>query len=88
MYKLVNGERIKLKASEVKQRKKEEAEHAALEAEFAKTEYQRQRAAEYPSIGDQLDAIWEFLDSLQLKGEAEEIFKEIKAIKEKYDKDS
>ena len=43
----------------------EEAEWDALEtayvaeqAALAKTQYQRQRAAEYPAIGDQLDALF------------------------------
>lgn len=34
------------------------AEKAAREATLAATAYQRQRAAEYPSIGDQLDALF------------------------------
>jgi hypothetical protein len=34
------------------------AEKAALEAKLAATAYQRQRAAEYPSIGDQLDSLF------------------------------
>jgi hypothetical protein len=35
-----------------------EATAAIKEAELAKTQYQRDRAAEYPSIGDQLDALF------------------------------
>jgi hypothetical protein len=34
-----------------------EAAHAAEQAEFAKTAYQRQRAAEYPPVADYLDGI-------------------------------
>lgn len=34
------------------------AEIAAKDAELARTEYQRQRAAAYPPIGDQLDALF------------------------------
>lgn len=33
-------------------------EVARLEAEYSSKEYQRQRAPEYPSIGDQLDALF------------------------------
>lgn len=35
-----------------------EAEIARLQAEYDLTEYQRQRAPEYPTIGDQLDALF------------------------------
>ena len=35
-----------------------EAEALRLQAEFDSKEYQRQRAPEYPPIGDQLDALW------------------------------
>lgn len=35
-----------------------ETAHAAEQAEAARTKYQRDRAAEYPSIGDQLDALF------------------------------
>lgn len=35
-----------------------EAREAAKIAALAATEYQRQRAAEYPPIGDQLDALF------------------------------
>ncbi len=35
-----------------------EAAQMAKQAELAKTQYQRQRAAEYPPIGDQLDALF------------------------------
>lgn len=32
--------------------------HAAEQVELAKTKYRRDRAAEYPAIGDQLDALF------------------------------
>lgn len=35
-----------------------EAAHVAEQAALAKTQYQRDRAAEYPAIGDQLDALF------------------------------
>jgi hypothetical protein len=35
-----------------------EYDHALIDAEVAKTEYQRQRAAEYPSIADQFDLLY------------------------------
>lgn len=34
------------------------AEVARLKAEYERTEYQRKRAAEYPSIADQLDTLY------------------------------
>jgi hypothetical protein len=35
-----------------------EYDHARIDAEIAKTEYQRQRAAEYPPIADQFDLLY------------------------------
>jgi sRNA-binding protein len=57
-----------------------EAEHAARQATLAKTEYQRQRAAEYPPIGDQLDALWKGGDA------AAEMLAKVQAVKAKYPK--
>ena len=55
-----------------------QAKIAELKAEYEANEYQRQRAAEYPSWQDQLDKIYhDGVMSWQ---------KEIKAIKEKYPK--
>ena len=45
-------------AEEEAARDAEEAEEAAKQVELAKTAYQGQRAAEYPPIGDQLDALF------------------------------
>jgi hypothetical protein len=57
-----------------------EAEHAAEQAALAATEYQRQRAAEYPPIGDQLDALWK-------GGEvAAAMLAQVQAVKAKYPK--
>ncbi len=52
----------------------------AAEAQYAATQYQRDRKAEYPSIGDQLDALW--------KGgaAATEMLATVQAIKAKYPK--
>lgn len=46
----------------------------------AKTEYQRQRAAEYPSIGDQLDALWKGGEA------AAAMLAQVQAVKTKYPK--
>jgi hypothetical protein len=45
-------------AEEEAQRDAEEAQELVKQAALAKTQYQRQRAAEYPPIGDQLDALF------------------------------
>jgi hypothetical protein len=62
------------------ERATKEAEKAAREAEFAATQYQRQRAAEYPPIGDQLDALWKGGDA------AAAMLAQVQAVKAKYPK--
>lgn len=57
-----------------------EAAHAAEQAALAKTQYQRDRAAEYPSIGDQLDALWKGGDA------ATAMLAQVQAVKNKYPK--
>lgn len=56
------------------------AENQAAAAARAATEYQRQRAAEYPPIGDQLDALWKGGDA------AAEMLAKVQAVKAKYPK--
>jgi hypothetical protein len=58
----------------------EEAAFAAEQAALEATEYQRQRAAEYPPIGDQLDALWKGGDA------AAEMLAQVQAVKAKYPK--
>ena len=55
------------------------AEVARLQAEYDSKEYQRQRAAEYPSIQEQLDTLYH--------GGLTEWKASIKAIKDKYPKE-
>ena len=52
------------------------AEQAALDA----TKYQRDRAAEYPPIGDQLDALWKGGDAATV------MLAQVQAVKAKYPK--
>ena len=54
---------------------------AAVEAYVAANAYKAKRAAEYPPIGDQLDALW--------KGgaEAEAMLAKVQAVKAKYPKE-
>lgn len=67
-------------AEEEATRDAEEAAWAAGQAALAKTEYQRQRAAEYPAIGDQLDALWKGGDA------AAAMLAQVQAVKTKYPK--
>jgi len=60
------------------ERATKEAEKAAQQAEFAATHYQRQRAAEYPPIADQLDALWKGGDA------AAAMLAQLQAVKAKY----
>ena len=55
-------------------------EVARLQAEYATQEYARKRVPEYPSMGDQLDALW--------KGgaAATEMLAKVQAVKAKYPK--
>jgi hypothetical protein len=57
-----------------------EAAHVAEQAALARTKYQRDRAAEYPSIGDQLDALWKGGDA------ATAMLAQVQAVKAKYPK--
>ena len=53
---------------------------AVVDAEYARNEYQRLRAPEYPPIGDQLDALWKGGDA------AAEMLARVQAVKAKYPK--
>lgn len=55
-------------------------EFTRLQTEYDATEYQRRRAAEYPPIGDQLDALWKGGDA------AAEMLAKVQAVKQKYPK--
>jgi len=58
------------------------AEIARLQDAYDAKLYQRQRAQEYPPIGDQLDALWKGGDS------AAEMLTKVQAVKTKYPKPS
>jgi hypothetical protein len=57
-----------------------EYDKAAVEAHAASKEYITKRAAEYPSIGDQLDALWKGGEA------ATEMLAQVQAVKNKYPK--
>lgn len=54
--------------------------NSAPTQEYLDTEYQRKRLPEYPSIGDQLDALWKGGDA------AAEMLAKVQAVKAKYPK--
>ena len=56
------------------------AECDRLDAKYKANEYKKQRAAEYPSIGDQLDALWKGGEA------AAEMLAKVQAVKNKYPK--
>jgi hypothetical protein len=58
-----------------------DAELTRLKAEYAAAEYQRHRALEYPSIGDQLDALWKGGSA------AAAMLEQVQAVKAKYPKE-
>lgn len=58
----------------------EVAEIEQNKARVARTKYQRDRAAEYPPIGDQLDALWKGGDA------ATAMLAQVQAVKAKYPK--
>lgn len=50
-------------------------------------DYRQKRAAEYPDIGDQLDAIWKELEQRPLlDSDAENMLNRVKEIKQRYPK--
>ena len=57
-----------------------QAEIARLQAEYDAQAYARNRAKEYPAIGDQLDALWKGGDA------AAEMLAKVQAVKAKYPK--
>ena len=59
-----------------------DAEIIRLQSQYDTNEYQRKRAAEYPPIGDQLDALWKGGDA------AAEMLTKVQAVKTKYPKPS
>jgi len=58
-YKIVDGLPIELTGNELSEIEAREAEWNAHLAEEAKTQYQRDRQAEYPSIDELVVALWE-----------------------------
>jgi len=81
MNKLVDGVLVPLTQEELDQQDIDRAAHEAEQAELAKTQYQRDRAIEYPPVTDYLDGI--------VKGDTAQVDKYIAdclAVKAKYPK--
>jgi hypothetical protein len=57
-------------------------DQSLVDAEIARTAYIGKRAAEYPAIGDQLDALWKGGEA------AAEMLAKVQAVKAKYPKES
>jgi hypothetical protein len=62
-------------------KKQVEDEIARLQSEYDANEYQRQRAVQYPSIGEQLDMLWHAIDAGTLN-KTSNFYKAIKAVKD------
>lgn len=56
-HKMVDGVKISLTPQEIAEFNAVQAEWEAKQAALAQTKYQRDRAAEYPSINDYIDGI-------------------------------
>ena len=61
------------------------AEIPRLQAEYDANEYQRQRAAEYPKISDQLDMLWHAINTGNLTTTST-FFTTLAAVKEQFPK--
>lgn len=86
MHKTVNGQQVPLTQAEIDARMAEEAAwQAERDAYIQNEKYKDDRKAEYPSIGDQLDALYHAMDrGLTIK--VPEFYDPIKAVKDKYPK--
>ena len=59
-----------------------------LQSEYDAKEYQRNRAVEYPAIGEQLDKLWHSIDADEtLKTQFSDFYNTIKTVKDKYPKE-
>ena len=81
LYKMVDGVQVELTPEEVAECEARDAAWVDEQAELAKSEYKRARAAEYPPMADYLDGI--------VKGDQAQVQAYIDAclaVKEKYPK--
>ena len=64
-----------------------QAEVQRLQAEYDANQYQRDRAAEYPSMEDQLDKLWHAIDQGLVSLKQSDFYLDNKAVKDKYPKE-
>ncbi len=67
-----------------------EAKMVEVQAAYDAKEYARDRAPEYPTIGDQLDMLWHAIDTgdwTAAKVKLTSFYTELKAVKDKYPKE-
>ena len=62
-----------------------QTEYNRLNSEYIAQEYARNRAAEYPAIGDQLDMLYHAIDAGKVN-KTSDFYKALKAVKDKYPK--
>lgn len=61
------------------------AELTRLQSEYEAKEYARNRAKEYPALGEQLDMLWHAIDQGTLDKDSD-FYTALKAVKDKYPK--
>ena len=89
--KIIVGEDGKKHGYKVPTKKQLTDAEAAVKAAFKTEEYKEKRIAEYPDVGDQLDAIWKEINRQRLSGvnivsDADSVLGKILAVKKKYPK--
>ena len=69
---------INLNVSEI------DKEEAKLQAEYDAQQYQRDRAANYPELKEQLDLLWHAIDGgkFNVKSKETDFYKKLKAVKD------
>jgi hypothetical protein len=60
---------------------------AIVRHEWEQCQYQRLRSVEYPNLADQLDMLWHAIDENKLDTTSD-FYQSLKAVKDKYPKDS
>jgi hypothetical protein len=81
--KIVNGVAVPLTADDLAEMAARDAAFQAQKAAYAKVAYLDQRKEEYPSIQDQLLAIWNSMDSGEIP-QSKAFYNAIKAVNDKY----
>ena len=82
IYKFIDGVQYELSEQEMVEYSQNELLSQARVAEWEAQAYARKRQVEYPSIGDQLDALWKGGSA------ADAMLEKIQAVKTKYPKPS